>query len=55
MLVVILIEIKILDINDNSFVFKEDIENIFVKEFVLLGVELLIMVVEDLDIGNNFV
>jgi len=48
-------EIKILDINDNSPVFKEDIENISVKESAPLGAELLITVAEDLDIGNNSV
>lgn len=49
------IEIKILDINDNSPVFKEDIENISVKESAPLGAELPITVAEDSDIGNNSV
>ena len=48
-------EIKILDINDNSPIFKEDIENISVKESVPLGAELPITVAEDSDIGNNSV
>lgn len=48
-------EIKILDINDNSPVFKEDIENISVKESAPLGAELPITVAEDSDIGNNSV
>jgi len=47
-------EIKILDINDNSPIFKEDIENISVKESAL-GAELPITVAEDSDIGNNSV
>ena len=48
-------EIRILDINDNSPIFKEDVENISVKESAPLGAELLITVAEDSDIGNNSV
>ena len=48
-------EIKILDINDNSPIFKEDIENISVKESAPIGAELPITVAEDSDIGNNSV
>ena len=48
-------EIKVLDINDNSPMFKEDIENISVKESAPLGAELPVTVAEDSDIGNNSV
>lgn len=48
-------EIKVLDINDNSPIFKEDIENISVKESAPLGAELPITVAKDSDIGNNSV
>ena len=48
-------EIKILDVNDNSPIFKEDIENISVKESAPVGAELPITVAEDSDIGNNSV
>ena len=47
--------IMILDINDNSPIFKEDIENISVRESAPLGAELPITVAEDSDIGNNSV
>ena len=48
-------EIKILDINDASPIFKEDNENISVKESAPIGAELPITVAEDSDIGNNSV
>lgn len=51
----LLIEIKVLDVNDYSFIFVGKIENILVFEFVLLGVEFFVIVVEDIDIGNYFV
>lgn len=46
-------EIKVLDVNDNSLVFVESVEYIVVLELVFFGVELLIIVVIDDDIGKN--
>lgn len=42
-----------MDVNDNSLVFVESVEYIVVLELVFFGVELLIIVVIDDDIGKN--